>query len=141
MENALSGRDYGAGIRIFKGLNSVYVYTNDTSRDGLVDTARRAAAAIGDAESAGIDIVLKTRVIKNINPIAIPPATVSIKRKAQKVKEAYKAAKEYDSLISQVSASYMEKHRRIQIVNSEGCFAEDERTYIRLNTTAVALRR
>ena len=138
MENALSGRDYGAGIRIFKGVNSVYVYTNDTSRDGLVDTARRAAAAIGDAEAAGIDIVLKTRTIKNINPIAIPPATVSIRQKAQKVKEAYKAAKEYDSLISQVSAAYMEKHRRIQIINSEGCFAEDERTYIRLHTTAVA---
>ena len=138
MENALSGRDHGAGIRIFKDTNSVYVYTNDTSPEGLVEAARKASAAIGGAQALGIDIVLKTRTVGTISPIVIPPSKVDIKEKAAKVKAAYKAAKEYDSLISQVSATYQQKRRRIQIVNSEGCFAEDERTYLRLYTTAVA---
>ena len=138
MENALSGRDYGAGIRIFKETNSVYVYTNDTSLDGLTDAARKAAAAIGGAQALGIDIVLKTRTFDTISPVVIPPSTVGIKEKAGKVKDAYKAAKSYDSLISQVSVTYAEKNRRTQIINSEGCFTEDERTYLRLYTTAVA---
>ena len=138
MENALSGRDYGAGIRIFKDTNSVYVYTNDTSREGLVEAARKAAAAIGGSKPLGIDIVLKSRTFDNISPIVIPPSTVSMKDKADKVKQAFKAAKSYDSLISQVSVTYIQKHRRTQIINTEGCFAEDERTYLRLYTTAVA---
>ena len=35
VEDALSGRDYGAGIRVYNGLKSVYVYTNDLSDNGL----------------------------------------------------------------------------------------------------------
>ena len=40
VEDAVTGRMHGAGIRIYKGLNSVYVHTNDTSLSGLI--ARRA---------------------------------------------------------------------------------------------------
>ncbi len=138
IENALSGRDHGAGIRIFKGVNSVYVYTNDTSRNGLIEAATKAAAAIPKSDALGIDIVLKSRTYNNINPIIIPPTTVDIKKKAQKVKEAYKAAKGYDKSIIQASSSYVENNQKIQIVNSEGCFAEDSRTYTRLTTSAVA---
>ena len=29
VENALGGRSYGIGIRIFKGFKSIYAYTND----------------------------------------------------------------------------------------------------------------
>ena len=36
LENAVSGRSHGAGIRVFKGNNSVYVYTNDSSLKGLL---------------------------------------------------------------------------------------------------------
>ena len=138
MENALSGRDHGAGIRIFKGTNSVYVYTNDTSQKGLVEAAKKAAAAIPKSDALKIDIVLKNKTFDNINKIVLQPTNIAIQKKVQKVKEAYKAAKEYDELISQVSVVYLEKNQKIQIINSEGCFAEDERTRLRLYTTAVA---
>ncbi|MCK5128465.1 MAG: TldD/PmbA family protein, partial [Clostridiales bacterium] len=103
MKDALSGRDHCAGIRIFKGTNSVYVYTNDTSKNGLIDAAKKAAAAIPKSDALGIDIVLQSRTYDNINKIAVPPRSVVINKKVQKVKDAYKAAKEYDKLISQVS--------------------------------------
>lgn len=138
IENALSGRDHGAGIRIFKGTNSVYVFTNDTTREGLVEAAGKAAAAIPKSEALGIDIVLKTRTYDTINPIAIPPSNVGIDKKVEKVKAAYHSAKDYDELIGQVSTSYAERCQRVQIANSEGCFVEDERTRLRLYTTAVA---
>ena len=38
-------RSHGAGIRVFKGVNSVYVYTNDSSLQGLLECANQAAAA------------------------------------------------------------------------------------------------
>lgn len=138
IENALSGRDHGAGIRIFKGTTSVYVYTNDTSLEGLIDAAQQAAAAIGTGEKLGIDVILKTRTFDNINKIVIVPTTIDIQKKVKKVKEAYNAAKSYDNLIGQVSVTYGERFQKIQIVNSEGCYAQDERTRIRLYTTSVA---
>ena len=32
IETAVSGRDFGVGIRIFKGYRSIYAYTNDLNR-------------------------------------------------------------------------------------------------------------
>ena len=47
IENVLGGRTYGIGIRIFKGFNSVYAYTNDNSLESMLDTAYKAALALG----------------------------------------------------------------------------------------------
>jgi len=46
VEKSLSGKDFGVGIRIFKGLFSVYAYTNDVTRESLIETSKRAAEAI-----------------------------------------------------------------------------------------------
>ena len=46
IETVNSNRLHGAGVRVYSGLSSVYVYTNDTSLKGLLDCAARAAAAI-----------------------------------------------------------------------------------------------
>ena len=36
-------KDFGVGIRIFKGFNSVYAYTNQHDKDALIDTAIKAS--------------------------------------------------------------------------------------------------
>ena len=46
IEAVTSGRSHGAGVRIFVGNQAVYVYTNDTSREGLLACADKAAAAV-----------------------------------------------------------------------------------------------
>src|SRR5699024_1787693 len=46
LEKNLSGRDFGVGVRVFHGLQSVYAYTNDFSREGLLEAAHTAAKAI-----------------------------------------------------------------------------------------------
>ncbi|MGL4733112.1 MAG: PmbA/TldA family metallopeptidase, partial [Fusobacteriaceae bacterium] len=44
IENSLSGRDYGVGIRIIKDLFDVYAYTNDSSETSLLTLATEAAS-------------------------------------------------------------------------------------------------
>ena len=46
IEKSISGRDFGIGIRIFSGLQSIYTYTTDFSEEGLINAAKRAALAI-----------------------------------------------------------------------------------------------
>ena len=93
MEQAISGRDHGAGIRVLKGTHAVYVYTNDTSLAGLMDAARKAAAAIGSDRLPSEEIVLSAMPMGRLNPIAIAPDAVSARKKAAWMREAYQAAK------------------------------------------------
>ena len=46
LESVRTNRSHGAGIRVFEGTRAIYVYTNDTGRDGLLRCAEQAAAAV-----------------------------------------------------------------------------------------------
>ncbi len=103
IENSITGRDYGVGIRIFKGLYSVYAYTNDSSRENLIKVAKEAAAAI-KGDSADIAINLIRREHENRNKIIEMPDKIKMYKKADVLKRAYSAAKSYDPCISQVKS-------------------------------------
>lgn len=138
LENAVSGRSHGAGIRVFKGNNSVYVYTNDSSLKGLLECAKQAAAAIESSAPLSFDIVLKHNVIETQHPILIPPHGVKLSEKVDVVKRAYATASEYDKLIKQTSVRYIDSTTNVQIINSEGLNVEDERVLTRLAISAIA---
>ena len=70
VENSIGGRSYGIGIRIFKGLKSVYAYTNNNSLTSLLNVAQKAALALGDLKEEKM-IVLNERENININPIIL----------------------------------------------------------------------
>ena len=45
VENSIGGRSYGIGIRIFKGLKSVYAYTNNNSLTSLLNVAQKCSTS------------------------------------------------------------------------------------------------
>jgi len=139
IETCLSGRDFGIGIRVFKGLQSVYAYTTDHSNDGLLKAANNAAQAI----SGNMIIQLSPftyEAIKTIHPVHLTPQEVDKSRKAAIMKNAYDTAKNYHSSISQVTVRYMDEEQNVLIANSEGKFIEDKRVRSRLAIQAVAVR-
>lgn len=137
VETANAGRTYGAGIRIFAGNNSIYGYTNDTSRENLVKVAKDIASSIAEVpKNLGIDLVKKCVTI--INPIEIMPVTVSKKEKIDWMKVASHEAKQYHEEITQVTSSYNDHVQNIMVANSEGVWAEDQRVRTRLRVASVA---
>ena len=138
VENALGGRSYGVGIRIFKGLKSVYAYTNDSSKEGLLDTAYKAALALGDLREERTIVINNRTVINDRHNIEIFPNVVDYNKKVGVMKIAYKSAKEYHSDIAQVSVSYIDKDQKVLIANTEGLYVEDRRIRTRLAINAVA---
>lgn len=138
IENALSGRSVGAGVRVIKGLQYVYVYTNDVTEQGLLRAARQAAAALPEAQAKGCDLVMRAEVMPQNSPVRISPAQAAIARKTDVVRAAYAAAADYDACIAQVRVNYIEWNKRVQVANTTGLFREDARTYTRLATMAVA---
>lgn len=137
VDDALGGRTYGIGIRIFKGLKSVYAYTNNNSLESLLDTAIKAALALGDIKQ-DISVVLNEKKIQTVHPIIYYPKDVNYDRKIKILKEAYNSAKEYNEEISQVVASYTDREQNVLIANTEGLYVEDKRIRTRLGVSAVA---
>ena len=137
VENALGGRTYGIGIRIFKGFKSIYAYTNNNSLNSLLDTAYKAALALGELKEDK-DVVLNCSTIKNIHDIKIYPQAVDYNKKIKVMKEAYNSAKSYSTDISQVGVSYSDKDQKILIANTEGIYVEDRRVRTRLGINAIA---
>ena len=140
IENVLGGRTYGIGIRIFKGFKSVYAYTNDNSLESMLDTAYKAALALGKVTDEKMVVLNNCKVTTNINPIKLYPKSVDYQDKIKIMKTAYKSAKEYSTDISQVSISYTDKEQNVLIANTEGLYIEDNRVRTRLGITSVASR-
>lgn len=139
VEEAVSGRDYGVGIRIFQGLRSVYAYTNDTSRESLMKAAREAAAALPGAP-AGKTVVLARLAVEKFNPVRLEPRQVTHLDKVEVMKQAHSAAAGFHEQISQVAIVYTDVDQSVFIANSEGLMVDDRRVRTRLGINAVATK-
>ena len=136
VETVNSRRLHGAGVRVFNGLQGVYVYTNDTSLEGLLACARRAASAV-KAQSQYTAKPLMWQETPNIHFINEMPDRVKSARKVEKMKAAQAVLKEFNEIV-QASVSYMDSVQRVWIANSEGLFTSDTRVYTRFNCGAIA---
>jgi len=137
IEKSLSGRDYGVGIRIFSGLKSIYVYTNDARKSNLVNLAKEAALGLEAGQSGTIRELSKIDIV-NHHKIKKYPASVLVKDKIDLMKRAYAKSKNYDALIQQVKVNYMDYDKKILIANSEGLLKEDRQVRTRLSVTSIA---
>ncbi|MCL2096857.1 MAG: TldD/PmbA family protein [Oscillospiraceae bacterium] len=144
IEDSVSGIDYGCGLRIFDGFNCVYAYTNDTSKESLIKLAKDAGAVIknkkntGDTREIIINRVYEGKEINNIHKVEIQPFDIIKKEKAEMLRIAHNASKEYDKSVTQTINGFMSGAQNILVVNSDGLWAEDTRVRGRMTAQAVA---
>lgn len=137
IDTATTARTHGAGIRVYKGLNSVYVYSNDTSIAGLMDLAGKAADAIGCAHNEA-DVHLVGGIVRNIHEIKQLPLDVDGRKRAQLVRDLCRAAKDESPEIVHTIANLLLTQQHVTIANTEGLFKSDDRVYSRMSINAVA---
>ncbi|HAX72160.1 MAG TPA: peptidase C69 [Firmicutes bacterium] len=137
VDKANRGQDYGIGIRIFKGTNSVYGYTNDSNRDNLLKTAREIAAAL-KGETLIAPLNLTREYVMNQHLVQMDLDKVPAKLRIEKMKQASDYVKNYHTSISQNTINLLESKQHVLIANSEGRFVEDTRVRTRLYISAVA---
>lgn len=137
LETAISGRDFGVGIRILKGDFSVYAFTNDSSEENLIRVAREAAQSIR-SNPLNQTIDLRKTVVDNKHKIILLPNSVSKNKKVEWLRRSHEAAMGFDSVITQTSMYFDDSIQDILIANSEGLFVEDRRSYNRLGVVAIA---
>jgi len=138
LENALTGRDYGIGIRIFSGLESVYGYTSLKDREGLLELARKLSRALSTKKQLNRDIIFKEFIPANIHKILEVPSSTRNIRKLKVMNIADKVARSYSKDIKQTAIYYRDVDQRICIANSDGLYTEDRRIRTRLGISSVA---
>ncbi|MDL2225704.1 TldD/PmbA family protein, partial [Eubacteriales bacterium OttesenSCG-928-M02] len=137
VETALSGRDYGAGVRVLKGVNYTYAYTSDVSEPGLIAAAKAAAAAMpgvwGKTPSA---LVLAPQ--RDMQPMVDAPSAAYQEKRAAICKQAHDVARAFSPEIVQAAGSVGDIVQNVIIANSEGMYVEDRRARSRFMVQAVA---
>jgi TldD protein len=139
VEELTSGRDQGAGVRVVRGSQAAYAYTNVLSRESLVDAARAAAAAIQGGEP--VAVVDLTRVTASVShAIRRSPRDVGKAEKVEVARRAEAAAWAQGDDVRQVLASYADVVQRVFVANSFGHLSDETRTRTRLVAQVVAAR-
>lgn len=137
VEDGVSGRDFGVGIRIFHKMRGIYAYTNHTDEENLIKVAKDAASALNETNTLQ-DIILDRTRVSSVHQILEYPKDVSQRRKVEVMRRAYNAASTFDPLITQVSVNYIDSDQNVLIANSEGLYKEDRRVRTRMMVQAVA---
>jgi TldD protein len=139
IEEFVSGRERGAGIRVVRGESTGFAHTADLSEAGLRDAADAAAAAAQGSEGETRVATLERRETRPAHEILLLPETVAKARKAEVLERADHAARSVNDSIRQVSASYADGRRRVLIANSDGLLVEDDRVRTRFGVNCVAV--
>ena len=139
VETTLSGRDFGAGIRVLSGVNYTYAYTSDVSESGLVRAAEAAASAMPGAFGA-VPLALTVRPKREMQPIKMAPSPSYAEKRAAITKEAHDAVRAHSTEIVQATSSVGDIIQNVIIANSEGLYVEDRRARSRFMVQAVAAK-
>ena len=139
VEDVNSGRDSGAGIRVIAGERASYAYTNLLTEEGLIEAAKTASAGLGGpGEVKEFDLRRVKAPVEH--PVRIRPEDVGAADKAQALRAADEAARATGGEVRQVVATYSDVRQKLLIAASDGRYAEDDRTRVRLACQVVAAR-
>ncbi len=127
----------GIGIRLYKDLQSVYAYGNETDEASVMKLIEEVRTAIGQKEE-GPDVVLERVEYENRHPVRIDFEAVPLAEKADILKRANDAAMAADERIVKVSSSLLNVRQNVQISNSTGRLIGDTRVRTRLGVVAFA---
>ena len=137
VKTASQGISVGCGIRVVAGERTGFAFTDDLSSDRLLRAART-AALIASGPAKEIVSGFRHAETPSLYPIAGLTIGGEIAAKLALIERADKAARAYDSRITQVRAGINDEVRRILVAASDGTFASDTQPLARLNVFVIA---
>ena len=139
VEDVVSGRDKGAGIRVLTGDRASYAHTNLLDEGSLLEAARAARAGAGDPRPVAV-ADLRPVQGASVHPVAVRPEDVPAGDKAEALRVADESARAAGAEVRQVVVSYMDVRQKILVASSDGGWATDDRTRVRFAVQVVAAR-
>jgi TldD protein len=138
IERVQRGAERGAGVRVVDGETTYFAHVDGLEEADLERAADAVAAAARGEQTE--PQALESAHAARPQEIATPPSEVPAERKAELLRACDETARSAGDEVAQVMASYAEGRRLVTIANSDGRFASDERTRVRLGVQVVARR-
>ena len=123
-----SGTIFGIGIRLIYGKQALYGYTNSNDREELLRITKLLGARIG---KEGKSVTLNFEKLTYPKIPTLKDQEVDAQYKLNYLKQTDEALRS-DSKVAQVMLSLIKKKQLIEVYNSDGLYATEERPYIRL---------
>jgi TldD protein len=139
LEKIAYGTEAGTGIRLITRGKTAYAFSNDLSREALLQAASEVNRAAEDKPMPPVMDLLSSRPSVNF-PIELFPDDISAEQKISLVRNADAVARSFDSRIKQVTVIYRDSLQKIQISTSDGFISADDRTYTTLIIQVVAVQ-
>ncbi len=138
IERPQGGAERGASVRVVKGEASYFGHVDGLGEAELMAVADSVAQAVrGDAREPQ---ALAAATPANGHPVARRPEDVPAADKAALLRACDERARAAGDEVAQVAVGYVEGRRIVEIFNSDGVAAADDRTRTRLSTQVVAKR-
>ncbi len=137
VESVSNSIDFGIGVRVAKGFQRVYGYTNSQEESDLVKLATDLAQSF-PGEPVGIEFDLEEMKEGSTHQIKQFPKDVPVEEKIAVMKRADKAARAYSDEITQVAVRFQDYLQEIWVANTEGTYVHDVRVRTRLAINSVA---
>ncbi len=127
----------GCGIRVLKGDQTGYAYTENLTFESLAKAAKT-AAEIADGNNKIIVANIDEKKFESLYKINKIPIDFANAGKIEILKRAESSARNSNSLISKVMVSYMDELKSILVADSAGRMAKDVQPMIMFYVTTIA---
>jgi TldD protein len=138
VERPQSGSERGACVRVLLGDSTFYGHVDGLAEEDLTRVAESVAEGVRGA--ARVPSRLSAAEPAPGHPVKIRPEDVAAARKAELLRALDERARSAGDAVAQVRVGYAEGRRRVEVFNSDGVAAADDRTRIRLSAQVVARR-
>jgi TldD protein len=138
VERPQAGRERGACVRVVQGDSTYFGHVDGLAEPDLLRVAGSVAGALrGERREAGaVGPVARAEG----QAIRVRPEEVEAERKAALLRACDERARAAGAEVAQVRIGYAEARREVEVFNSEGAAAADDRTRVRLSAQVVARR-
>jgi TldD protein len=138
VERPQSGSERGASIRVVSGDSSYFGHVDGLAEEDLLRVADSVAQAAAGDDRRPAALGALVRGVEH--PVVTPPGEVDPGRKADLLRLCEDTARAAGGEVAQVSAGYAESRQLVEVFNSDGIAAADDRTRVRLAVQVVARR-
>jgi TldD protein len=138
VERPQAGRELGASVRVVAGDSSYFGHVDGLAEEDLMRVADSVAQAAGERAAASVHLEPARGGARH--PVELAPEDVDAARKAELLRSCDETARAAGGEVAQVSVGYVEGRQIVEVYNSDGVAAADDRTRVRLAVQVVARR-
>jgi TldD protein len=138
VERPQGGRERGACVRVVSGESTYYGHVDGLAEEDLLRVAGSVAQALrGEAREP---MALSAASPAGAHAIETRPGDVAAARKGDLLRACDEHARAAGPEIAQARIGYAEARRQVEVFNSEGRAAADDRTRVRISAQVIARR-